>query len=441
MKKIALAIISIGLVLALAGCTWRLPETVSIKTDAEYKFSLGTFEKELNSELDIQSMLGSAGTGSEELQFFDYFPEKADSKTQHIMIQVKLSEVDLATLISGWDTAVAAVQGDEIDLSDPAFSSVTGFSIPLETKGIGFNPSTLLNGMKDSIGSDMDGKIEFDSVPLYLYCQTTKGLKAKATLNMFYGTNAEPPVAHTTPVSILSNTEIQNKPLPDFAKDGETVITSLPKTSYVATADIKDLINSSDPAIQEGDQLCVGYAISNFNGTLKKSDLENDGFKIIIYAVIDVPVRFKVTNDIELDLSSMSGLSSGSGSGSGSSSSNVEVPEEVKKVLDVITGISVKFTANKLPIHKSSGTMQLGVNLLNTSDPDDMKWANISDSGKQEVITLSRKTLNAFKESPSFNPNIKIKMTQGTVFSVPREKAVNMYVELSVKTGGKIQVM
>lgn len=438
MKKIALAIISIGLVLALAGCTWRLPETVSIKTDAEYEFSLGTFEKELDSELDMSSMIGNAGSGSEELQFFDYFPEKADSKTQHFMIQVKLSEVDLATLISGWDTAVAAVQGDEIDLSDPAFSAVTGFSVPLETKGIGFNPSTLLNGMKDSIGSDMDGKIEFDSVPLYLYCQTTKGLKAKATLNMFYGTNAEPPVAHTTPVSILSNTEIQNKPLPDFAKDGETVITSLPKTSYVATADIKDLINSSDPAIQDGDQICVGYAISNLNGTLKKSDLENDGFKIIIYAVIDVPVRFKVTNEINLDLSSMSGLASGSGSGSGSGSSSVEVPNEVKKVLDVVSSISVKYTANKLPIHKTSGTMKLGIDLLNNGD---MEWANISDSGKKEIITLPRRTLNAFKESPSFNPNIKIKMTQDTVFSVPREKAVNMYVELSVKTGGKIQVM
>ena len=439
MKRIAGAIISVGLVLALAGCTWRVPETVSIKTDAEYNFSLGTFEKELDSELDMSSMIGNAGSGSEELQFFDYFPEKADSKTQHFMIQVKLSEVDLAALISGWDAAVAAVPGDEIDLSDPAFSAVTSYSVPLETKGIGFNPSTLLNGMKDSIGSDMDGKIEFDSVPLYLYCQTTKGLKAKATLEMFYGTNAEPPVAHTTPVEILKDTEIQNKPLPDFAKDGETVITSLPKTSYVATKDIKDLINSSDPAIQDGDQLCVGYAISNLNGTLKKSDLENDGFKIIIYAVIDVPVRFKVTNEINLDLSSMSGSSSGSGSGSGSSS--VEVPEYVEKVLNTVTGISVKFTANKLPIHKSSGTMQLGVNLLNTGDPEDMKWANISDSGKQEVITLSRKTLNAFKESPSFNPNIKIKMTQGTVFSVPREKAVNMYVELSVKTGGSIQVM
>lgn len=437
MKKIAGAIISVGLVLALAGCTWRIPQTVSVKTDAEYEFSLGTFEKDLDSELNMSSMMGNAGDGNSDIIISDYYPEKADSKTQHFMLQMKVSTIDLTTEVSGLTAAINAITEDEFDLS--AVAGISGFNVPLEAKGMDFNPSSLLKGMKDSIGSDMADKIEFDKVPLYLYCEATKGLEAEASLNMFYGSKTTPIVARaSTIVPILDDTTIQNKPLPEFAKDGETVITNLAKTTYLATADITSIINSSDASIQEDDQLCIEYGISRVGGTIKKSDIQNDGLKITIYAVIDIPVRFKVTDDIQLDLSSMAGLSSGSGSGSGSSSSSVEVPNEVKKVLDVVSGISVKYTANKLPIHKTSGTMKLGIDLLNNGD---MEWANISDSGKKEIITLPRRTLNAFKESPSFNPNIVIKMEQDTVFSIPREKAVNMYIELSVKTGGKIQVM
>ena len=437
MKRIAGAIISVGLVLALAGCTWRIPQTVSVKTDAEYEFSLGTFEKDLDSELNMSSMMNNAGDGSSDISILDYYPEKADAKTQHFMLQMKVATIDLATAVSGLTDAIDLIPEDEFDLS--AVSGISGFNIPLEAKGMDFNPSSLLKGMKDSIGSDMADKIEFDKVPLYLYCEATKGLEAEASLNMFYGSKTTPIVPRTsTIVPILDDTTIQNKPLPEFAKDGETVITNLAKTTYLATADITSIINSSDASIQEDDQLCIEYGISSVGGTIKKSDIQNDGLKITIYAVIDIPVRFKVTDDIQLDLSSMSGLSSGSGSGSGSSSSSVEVPNEVKKVLDVVSSISVKYTANKLPIHKTSGTMKLGIDLLNNGD---MEWANISDSGKKEIITLPRRTLNAFKESPSFNPNIVIKMEQDTVFSIPREKAVNMYIELSVKTGGKIQVM
>ena len=47
MKKIARAIISMGVVLAFAGCSWEVPQNVSVKTKADYNFSLGNYEKEL----------------------------------------------------------------------------------------------------------------------------------------------------------------------------------------------------------------------------------------------------------------------------------------------------------------------------------------------------------------------------------------------------------
>ena len=432
MKKIALAIISIGLVLALAGCTWRLPETVSIKTDAEYNFSLGTFEKDLTSELDMSSMLGSSGSGSE-IEIYDYFPGKTDSKTQQIMLKIKVLEDDLKTDIPN----ITGLQAYLDPLGDDASVNLQDFTINIDPdkKALDFNPASILSGM-DSINPGLSGNINFHSVPLYLYCNATNGLSAKGYLKLYYSPDGNTPRDETELPILPAHSEISNKPLPEnLQKEEDTVIADFNEIPALATEDMKGILNAT--SIQDGDKLYVEYDFSDISGTFTKGEIESGEVKLAVYAVIVLPLRFVTTDIVNMDLSSMSGTSSGSGSGS----SSVEVPEEVKKVLNVINGISVKYAANKLPIHKSSGTMELGVDLLNTGLDEDMKWANISDSGKQEVITLPRKTLNAFKESPSFNPNIKIRMTKDTVFSVPREKAVNMYVELSVKTGGKIQVM
>lgn len=438
MKRIAGAIISVGLVLALAGCTWRIPQTVSVKTDAEYEFSLGTFEKDLNSELDIQSMLGSSGSGSE-IEIYDYFPGKTDSKTQQIMLKIKVLEDDLKTDIPN----ITGLQAALDSLDDDASVNLQDFTINIDPdkKALDFNPASILSGM-DSINAGLSGNINFSSVPLYLYCNATNGLSAKGYLKLYYSSDGNNPRDETELEILPMDSEISNKPLPEnLQMEEDTVIADFNKIPALATEDMNGMLNAT--SIQDGDKLYVEYDFSNISGTFTKGEIESGEVKLAVYAVIVLPLRFVTTDIVNMDLSSMSGTSSGSGSGSGSgsASSNVEVPDEVKKVLNVINGISVKYAANKLPIHKSSGTMELGVDLLNTGVDEDMKWANISDSGKQEVITLPRKTLNAFKESPSFNPNIKIRMTKDTVFSVPREKAVNMYVELSVKTGGKIQVM
>ena len=50
---------------------------MAVKTDAEYEFSLGTFEKDLDSELNMSSMMNNAGDGSSDISILDYYPEKA----------------------------------------------------------------------------------------------------------------------------------------------------------------------------------------------------------------------------------------------------------------------------------------------------------------------------------------------------------------------------
>ena len=45
------------------------------------------------------------------------------------------------------------------------------------------------------------------------------------------------------------------------------------------------------------------------------------------------------------------------------------------------------------------------------------------------------------KDLGNFNPSIKLKMEKGSIFSIPREKAVEMKIEMGLKTNGAVKVM
>ena len=77
MKKIAGILICIALALAFTGCNWQIPEKVSVKTNAEYNFSLGNFEQDFNKELNLSSMIGNLQLPNNG-KVYDYWPEKRE---------------------------------------------------------------------------------------------------------------------------------------------------------------------------------------------------------------------------------------------------------------------------------------------------------------------------------------------------------------------------
>lgn len=442
MKKIARAMISIGVLLAFTGCAWKVPETISLKSDADYSFSLGTFEKELDSKMDIQSMMGNAGSGNQDINFFDYYPGKSDANTQHFLLQAKACEIDFADVIPNLQTFIDNLKllPDDATLD---LSKLPSYTIPLESQGIDFNPSSMLSGIKDAIGSDLADKISFEKVPLYLYCEFTEGLKAKVTLRMFYGTSTDPIVErYGTSIDVLDGTNyLESRPLPVFEKEEDIVITNLETSTdtYLTTLDIQELINNDSPLIDDGDQLCIEYGISDISGILTKAAVEA-GIKLTIYAVIDLPLKFKATDDIEIDLSDLTGNSSGSGISTGSSSNS-----KLSEILDIVDAVSVKYVAYKLPIYSNSG-MELCVDLFG-----DGKYKNvplvvtnkpknqITEADKQ-IISFDALTVEKLRENQKIDPKFLIKMENNANFSIPREKAVEMNLEVHIKTDGTIKV-
>lgn len=440
MKKIAGAILFFSFVSVFISCNWRIPETISVKSNADYNFSLGNFNHDLDSQMNLQAMLGNVESENADIQVYDYFPGKTEANVQHFLVNVKVYEMDFAQQIPALATAIPL-------LPDDATFDLSSLPVPVaygpEIKGLNLNPSSMLDGLKNAIGYDFTDKIEFDSVPLYLYCKVTDGLSAKATLKMYYGSSSDPIVIRPlTEKVILNNSTIANRPIPQFAKEGDTVISNLSNSLYITSVNVADIINNNHPSIQDDDQLCIMYNISDVTGIFNKAALEN-GLKIEIYAALDIPLKFKTKADLMLDLAAMNNSSSASSDGSSASFSVPTLTEEVKKLFDVIDSMSVKYTAYRLPIYSTSGIF-LGVDLLGNGQ---YTYADLSVADEnnpkpddQKVITFPAQTIFALKNQTSINPKIKAKIADETVFSIPRSKNIKMNIELNIKTDGEYQI-
>lgn len=464
MKKIARAIISMGVVLAFAGCSWEVPQNVSVKTKADYNFSLGTFTKELDNNMDLTSMLGQTGEGNDSIATYDYFPGKEDKNTQHFLLEVKILDQKLLSTVP--DAAALDLlfsNGDEIDITGLSTFGVPLTAIPANAVSLDFNPATMLAGMKEALGEDLAGKISFASIPMYLYCQTAEKLETTAALSIYYGDDPEnDPTHHRAGVEGITllpsengDNTLKNVPKPTYEKDGETVVSKLSdydKNPCIGNQAIKleTLLSDTNTAIQDGDKLCISYQISVPSGSITRADVEA-GIPLALYAVIDLPVEFKVLQNVKLDVNELTKKaegesgSSGEGSSSGNSSGDKSSDnEEFKKYLEAIDSVTIRYVAYQLPFYSRSG-MKLGFDLVGDGS---YQYADIkvTDKGKKiaekdkPYITLHQATIMKMKDISSLNPKIQLLMEKDSKFSLPRTKAIEMDLGITLSTDGNIKV-
>ena len=456
MKKIAKAIVFVGCVMFFAACSWQIPEKVSVKSNADYNFSLGTFEKSFDDQMNLQSMMGNAGNNNQDINTFDYFPGKNDKTTQHFLIQAKVYEFNLKTTLEENVPDIAAALSNSAIPDDTVFDlSTYCSSLPslAGQKGLDFNPSSMLNSLKEGIGTDLAGKIEFGKsdpkfeIPLFLFCETTPGISAKATLKMYYGSKTTPIVKRAdTEITLLNDSELANKPMPTLAKEGDTVITDFSSSQYLGKANIKSLINNNSSSIQSNDQMCIEYSLGNLAGTVTKAVI-NQGLTITIYAVIDIPLVFTAKEEINLDMNSLTGNASNSSSASSNSGSNggfntnSEQAKEIEKYLDIIDSLSIKYIAYKMPLKSTSG-ITLGIDLVGDGN---YKYSTIVEkdkdkSNEKSEISIPAAAIKKIKDSGTIDPKIKIQIAKDTVLTLPREKAIEMNIDINLKTDGTVQV-
>lgn len=128
MKKIAGILICIALALAFTGCNWQIPEKVSVKTNAEYNFSLGNFEQDFNKELNLSSMIGNLQLPNNG-KVYDYWPEKKGD-LQSFLMYMPLQEIPI-DISSYFDKGALADKIKEISFEKEFEVPAVSFSFPV----------------------------------------------------------------------------------------------------------------------------------------------------------------------------------------------------------------------------------------------------------------------------------------------------------------------
>ena len=439
MKKASALLSLVGLLFFFNGCSWEIPERVFVKTNASYNFSFGNFEKNLDSELDFQSKLSIDKEG---VSLYDYYPQKRDSKIQQFLITMKVYERSLSDIV-GDNTLFNALLQYYPDGMSINLSSLPAGIPPLAVSGtenFDFNPAAIMNSLKESLGDDF-ATVELCSVPAYIYCSAGTGnnLSADAKLKVYYGDESKNPVSPANDYYIAgSATTSQNlhgATLPELETDSRTsaVITDLSNEDSSLHKDIAVFMNNSRNVPRTDAQVCINYDFV-LKGTVSKEDLTSENAKLVVYAAIVLPVKFKVTNNVTLDILQFVDSSN-------SSSQRTDIfgrtgPttgfEDMQQYIDAIRSASLIYSTSAMPFKCEPG-IKFCVDILGNNNYKEYDL----EGG---TVTFNYDDIHYMINTYPLCPNLKIKILKDSVFSLPRTKEFKMNLMVNIITDGTIQL-
>lgn len=146
MKNIKLFVMAAA-VLLIVSCSWKIPESVSVKTNAEYNFTIGTFSEKLSKYLSIDTLSEQIKSSSSELSFdvYDYYPDEDSQKVaaggsamQQFLVDFSLQEIpiDIGSYLDKMDFA-DKLKGMSFDQTfDVPDLSVSSFDEPINLPDI-----------------------------------------------------------------------------------------------------------------------------------------------------------------------------------------------------------------------------------------------------------------------------------------------------------------
>ena len=146
MKNIKLFVMAAA-VLLIVSCSWKIPESVSVKTDAEYNFTIGTFSEKLSKYLSVDTLTEQMESSSSDVSFnvYDYYPESDSQKiasggtaSQKFLVDFSLQEIpiDIGSYLDKMDFA-DQLKGMSFDQTfDVPDLSVSSFEEPINLSDI-----------------------------------------------------------------------------------------------------------------------------------------------------------------------------------------------------------------------------------------------------------------------------------------------------------------
>ena len=195
MKKIFNSFIAICSLIFISCGDYQIPQSVSIKTDADYNFSVGSIEQDLSSFLNIKTISEKLNSSISEgnknafssFSVYDYRPPLTDSGTQSqkFLAEVKLQEipVDISEYLSNMDISTSlkeqsfeqqftipslSVDSLSSDLELPDFNEIIKTNAQIDLPGDSIIIPGALNGSIEPTTITVNIKTpEFSSISFY----------------------------------------------------------------------------------------------------------------------------------------------------------------------------------------------------------------------------------------------------------------------------------
>ena len=195
MKKIFNSFIAVCSLIFISCGDYQIPQSVSIKTDADYNFSVGSIEQDLSSFLNIKTISEKLNSSLSEgnknafssFSVYDYRPPLTDSgnQSQKFLAEVKLQEipVDISEYLSNMDISTSlkeqsfeqqftipslSVDSLSSDLELPDFNEIIKTNAQIDLPGDSIIIPGALNGSIDPTTITVNIKSpEFSSISFY----------------------------------------------------------------------------------------------------------------------------------------------------------------------------------------------------------------------------------------------------------------------------------
>ena len=422
-----------AIVFLLAACDLALPQSVTLKTDADYNFVIGDVEKDFNSSFD-KSSLFSGLEDSGNAKVYDYNPGQNSDLLQQFILDMEIGSLDS----SAFGLSATIPEGNLLE--DAELSG---------TNEIDMDISTIFSSL-DVLGDEFADKASFYKIPVFIYCNVESGFTdskltkdskpeiegavvfsstdASVTKKAAFGTDDSVIVQVEKPV--LKNAGGQN--ISDSSVSDLTVVTNVEKCACSLTGDMGEFANACR---KTSGKMNVTYNLS-FTGTTS-----GDEIKITIHACLVLPLAFIVdTNDLEgdekdsplkIDLIALSKSDEEKSKSDIFNRSEATDISDMEKYLDIIDEVTIYYFTSQSPVN-SDGKMKY---VLKSRIPYIAKYMLFSSGS----LSLNNEEFMDMLKVYPYTPDLYLEIPNNSVIRLPRDISLDMSMSISLSVNGELK--
>lgn len=429
----------------IAGGPSATEQTLSYMSPADTTFTTkfvndGAVEGDYYSSIALTGNIGLPGGASDRVSVTNVSP----GATYKLSIKVEP--------VLEWERA-------KVKLPDSASS----FNGEFESK---INKQDLLKNFGESFAADYADKIQFTTLPLYLYANFPDmdlfdNAAYKGTVSVFYGKKPD----ENSPIEKTTNSDeiylLGKETSPGSGVYTEEVITLTPMPEIIKNAagevitrfsnptfDFNEALSMPEPTTPvdvEGDSLCLSYniALEAPGGATDITKAEVEEMKaagktsISVDVAIILTMQFQVTQTISMDIMELiNGKDDGSTPKTDQEKDLFNRTERTdmssfEQYIDVIKSAKLQFINPKFPL-KSSGGIKLNIKW---DDSSPVRTFEIKDGTDTSLEVNPKELLNIYP----LEPKINLSIGKGN-FGLPKDMSIQTLLRVSIQTDGEIPV-